>query len=113
MQEQIRSASEMVKMLAADPAALDRLKTDPIPMLKEAAARAEDATTPEYFKDRLVYRIAVIVLGSLAVIAAIGSIILVVIDKTTPEVLVALGSAGVGALVGLFAPSPVGGNQNR
>jgi len=103
----------MVKMLSADPVALDRLKTDPIPVLKAAAAKAEDATTPEYFKDRTIYRIAVIVLGSLAIIAALGSIILVVIDKTTPEVLVALGSAGVGALVGLFAPSPVGNNQNR
>jgi hypothetical protein len=109
MEQQVRSASEMVKMLSADPAALNKLKTDPIPVLKEAAARAEDVTTPEYFKDRLVYRIAVIVLGSLALIAAIGSIVLVFAGKTTPEVLVALGSAGVGALVGLFAPSPVGG----
>jgi hypothetical protein len=49
------------------------------------------------------------VLGALALIAAIGSIVLVSLGNDTPEVLVALGSAAVGALVGLFAPSPTGG----
>lgn len=107
MEEQKRSATEMVNILATDPEALDKLKDNPIPVLKAAAARAEKVTTPEYLKDRLIYRIALVVLGLLALIAAIGSIILVFVDKTTPEVLVALGSAGVGALVGLFAPSPI------
>ena len=112
MEKSIRSATEMVNMLSADPVALARLKTeDPIPVLKAAASKAEDATIPEYFKDRLVFRIAIIVLGLLALIAAIGSIILVLQGKTTPEVLVALGAASVGALVGLFAPSPVGGTN--
>jgi len=63
---------------------------------------------PAYIEDRLVYRVAIGVLGSLAIIAAIGFVVLVFKDKTTPEALVALGSAAVGALVGLFAPSPVG-----
>lgn len=56
----------------------------------------------------MLYRVAVIVLGALTLIAAIGSIGLVAVGKTTPEVLVALGSAAVGALVGLFAPTPSG-----
>jgi hypothetical protein len=109
MAEQSRSAERMVKMFAEDPPLLARLKADPDPIsvLKETATRAE-AKEPAYRDDIVLYRIAVIVLGSLALLAALGSIGLVAIGKTTPEVLVALGSAAVGALVGLFAPSPAG-----
>jgi len=46
------------------------------------------------------------VLGALALITAIGSVALVALGKTTPEALVSRDSAAVGALVGLFAPSP-------
>jgi hypothetical protein len=108
MEEQTRSAGQMVKMFSADTELLKRLKTDPIQVLQETATRAEEIIKPAYVGDILLYRIAIIVLGSLAVLAAVGSIILVLNGKTTPEVLVALGSAAVGALVGLFAPSPTG-----
>jgi uncharacterized integral membrane protein len=37
----------------------------------------------------------------------IGAIILAGQDKDTPEILVALGSAAVGGLAGLLAPSPL------
>ena len=46
------------------------------------------------------------VLGALALLAALGSIGLTAVGEATPDVLIALGSAAVGALVGLFAPSP-------
>lgn len=107
MTEQIRSAGRLVEMFSGDAALRARLKTDsdPIPLLREAAAQAE-AREPAYRDDRVLYRIAIVVLGSLAVLSALGSIGLVAFGKTTPEVLVALGSAAVGALVGLFAPSP-------
>ena len=107
MAEQIRSAERMVKMFRDDATLLARLKTDadPIPVLEETATKAE-AREPAYRDDIVLYRIAIIVLGSLALLAALGSIGLVAVGKTTPEVLVALGSAAVGALVGLFAPSP-------
>ena len=97
----------MVKMFNEDPELLRKLKADPLPILQETAAKAEAKIVPEYMKDRTVYRIAIVILGLLALTAAIGSIILVFNKITTPEVLVALGSAAVGALVGLFAPSPV------
>jgi hypothetical protein len=43
-------------------------------------------------------------------ISLIGAILLSALGKTaTPEVLVAIGSAAVGALAGLLAPSPVRG----
>jgi len=77
-------------------------------VLEEIAPKAVEKTYIEkaYWSDRLIYRIAIGVLGSLALVAAIGSIVLVIKDKTTPEVLIALGSAAVGALVGLFATPP-------
>jgi hypothetical protein len=107
MSDAKRSAAQMVKIFKDDPALMGRLKTeaDPLPVLEEAATKAEQQTAP-WTGDKLLYRIAVIVLGALTLIAAIGSIVLVAAGKTTPEVLVALGSAAVGALVGLFAPSP-------
>ena len=109
MPDATRSAAQMVKIFKDEPILIARLKTDadPIPILEEIAKKAEEQTAP-WAGDRLLYRIAVIVLGALTLIAAIGSIGLVATGHTTPEVLVALGSAGVGALVGLFAPSPAG-----
>ncbi|MFC1885036.1 hypothetical protein ACFL2O_09720 [Thermodesulfobacteriota bacterium] len=110
MMEQMRSVDRMVKMFAEDSKLIERLKSDPdpIPVLKETATKVKAEDKPAYFGDKLLYRIAVIVLGSLALMAAVGSIVLVGMSKTTPEVLVALGSAAVGALVGLFAPTPTG-----
>lgn len=105
MEQRIRSADEMVRLAATDPKRLEALKQDPLPELQKLSAEAKEAVPP-YVNDLLVYRIAVGVLGSLALIAALGSIFLVNGGKTTPEALVALGSAAVGALVGLFAPSP-------
>ena len=107
MEEQMRSADQMLKMVVDSPARLDLLKANPLPELQKLRDEAVKKV-PAYFGDKLLYRIAVIVLGSLALIAAVGSVVLVLGDKTTPEVLVALGSAAVGALVGLFAPSPAG-----
>lgn len=98
-------AQQMVRVFKDDNALRDRLKsdTDPLGVLQEAANTVDAAA---WQGDRLLYRIAVSVLGSLTLIAAIGAIVLVALGKTTPEVLVSLGSAAVGALVGLFAPSP-------
>jgi len=103
-----RSAEQMVQLFQAEPALLERLKSDPIPILKETAARAEAISQPVYMTDKWLYRIAVGVLSLLALSAALGSLYLALNGKPTPEVLVALGSAAVGALVGLFAPSPSG-----
>ncbi len=108
MEARPRSATQMKNMFLADPKLLEQLKTDPVRALNETAPKAEAVTTPEYMRDKWLYRIAIGVLGTLALVAAIGSVILVLEGDKTPEVLVALGSAAVGALVGLFAPSPTG-----
>lgn len=107
METQTRSADQLVKMVLEDPARLEALKANPLPELEKLRADAVKAV-PGYTGDTLLYRIAIAVLGLLALIAAVGSVILIIGGKTTPEVLVALGSAAVGALVGLFAPSPTG-----
>ena len=95
----------MMTMVREDPKWSVKLKEDPIEGLKELKNEAKKQA-PAYVGDKGFYKIAIIVLGLLALITAFGSIILVFNGIDTPEVLVALGSAAVGALVGLFAPSP-------
>lgn len=104
--EEIRSATVMREMLL-DPERLKKLQADPVPVIEEAEKIAK-AETPAYIGDRWLYRIAIGLLGFLAIVAIVGSIVLVGINKTIPEVLVAMGSIAVGAIVGLFAPSPTG-----
>ena len=58
--------------------------------------------------DRWIYRLVVMFLG-LSLLATVGGGIFATVTTGTsmPEGLVALGSAAVGALAGLLAPSPV------
>jgi hypothetical protein len=58
--------------------------------------------------DPLIYRLVVGFLGSAVVLAIIGGFYLSIKTAATiPEGLIALGSAAVGALAGLLAPSPM------
>ncbi len=57
--------------------------------------------------DRLVYRLVVTFLGAAVVLTIFGGFYLSIKTAATiPEGLIALGSAAVGALAGLLAPSP-------
>lgn len=103
-----RSADELVRLVKTDPKRVEALKADPLAELERLRTEAVERTTPIYLGDRWVYRVVVVTLGIVVLIAAVGSIVLVANGKTTPEVLVALGSAAVGALAGLLAPSPTG-----
>ncbi|HEU0293449.1 MAG TPA: hypothetical protein VFR47_11975 [Anaerolineales bacterium] len=58
-------------------------------------------------KDVWVYRIVVLALGLSVLASLIGAIVLAGQDRSTPELLIALGSAAVGGLAGLLAPSPL------
>ena len=58
-------------------------------------------------KDKWIYRIVVGVLGLTVVSSILGTIALAMADRSTPEVIVALGSAAIGGLAGLLAPSPM------
>jgi hypothetical protein len=57
-------------------------------------------------KDIWIYRLVVIVLGLTVIASVIGTITLTLTGLSTPELLVALGSAAIGGLAGLLAPSP-------
>jgi hypothetical protein len=55
--------------------------------------------------DVWVYRMVVFSLGLTVLLSLIGGVILALCGKDIPEVLVALGSAAIGALAGLLVPS--------
>ena len=101
-------AREVARVFENDSAMRNRLRSDPDPLtvINEVASQVERY---QRVNDPVLYRVAVGVLGSLAVLAAVGSIGLAAFGQPAPEVLVSLGSAAVGALVGLFAPSPSSG----
>jgi hypothetical protein len=97
----------MVEILKADPNRIDQLKQNPIAEIEKLSNEAK-GKVPAYTGDVLLYRIAVTVLGALALLAVLGGLILALGNRTVPEGVVAIGSAAAGALVGLFAPSPTG-----
>ena len=108
--EGIRSADELVTLFEKNPDRLQSIASspDPITEFKKVAIEAKSLTQAIYTKDKWIYRMVIITLGVLVVGTAIGAIILATQDKSAPEVLVALGSAAVGAMAGLLAPSPGG-----
>jgi hypothetical protein len=101
-----RSADKMVEILKLDPGRLSKLKENP---LQEISKLRDEAIgkVPVYYGDKWLYRMALAVLGTLAILTAVA----VLVRGTVPEALVALGSTAIGALVGLFAPSPLEGKK--
>lgn len=72
----------------------------------------EDAKNPLTF-DVWIYRAVVVILGTAVLCTVIGGIALTFVGRgdakmAIPEAIVAIGSAAVGALAGLLAPSPKG-----
>lgn len=66
-----------------------------------------DKALPEHQKEDIpVYHTVVKVLGTVSIMAVAGLIGLAAFKLPIPEALVALGSAAVGSLAGLLAPSP-------
>ena len=87
-----------------DPALASRFAADPAGELSRAAS-----SEPAYIGDKTIYRMVVLALTLVLLSSAIGAIILGWWGKAMPESLIALGSAAIGALAGLLAPSPVRG----
>lgn len=100
MESKIQSVGELALRVAKDTVLSDKIKNNPAEALAGIAAPLQT--------DVWIYRMVVASLGLVVLIAIIGSIILAMAGKSNPEVLVALGSAAVGALAGLLAPSPSG-----
>lgn len=96
--ERIRSVPELAAKVAADPELAREIRENP------AAAIAQIAEPLQ--TDVWIYRIVVMALGLAVVGGIVGGIILAAQEKPIPDLLVAIGSAAVGALAGLLAPSP-------
>ncbi|WP_205995667.1 hypothetical protein [Pseudolabrys sp. FHR47] len=91
----------LLNTIRADPAVPEAIKK-----------KAEDTlgSGPVYVSDVVIYRIVVTVLGATVILTVAGGLGLAFLGspdnyKIPPE-LIALGSAAVGALAGLLAPSP-------
>ncbi len=114
----MRSADALLLGLQNDKELVDRVKEavtaggDPAPIINERAKQlaetAKKETAPAYVGDKWVYRIVVFSLSFILLAVVVGIIALVMNNGaiSIPEGLVAIGSAAVGALAGLFAPSP-------
>ncbi len=99
----------MVQILKEDPDRFSNIisSSDPwseIEQVQNEAILAEKAGVG--FQDRFIYRVAIGILGVLTMISAIGGLWLAAKNIDIPESVIALGSAAVGAIVGLFAKSP-------
>jgi hypothetical protein len=97
------SASELADRVAQDPELQEQIKADPV--------RAIASLVTPLHTDVWIYRMVVGVLGLTVLIAVAGMIYLSAMSSKAwsyaiPDALVALGSAAVGALAGLLAPSP-------
>lgn len=92
----IQSVSELATRVASDEKLASQIRENP------AEALASIAAIP----DNTIYRIVVGALGGAVLLTIGGAIVLAAVGKPIPDVLTALGSAAVGALAGLLAPSP-------
>jgi hypothetical protein len=107
--DQMRSAEYLVDAALSTPGVLEELAARPEETLKKLEAQAVKNTSRALEGDKWVYRMVVGALG-IVVIAVVFGVIYMTTSQSTPvevpDVLTALGSAAIGALAGLLAPSP-------
>ena len=108
MKEKLRSADHLATQLG-DPKVLKELAAKSpekaMEELKKMATTAKEQTST-ILPDTPLYRMVIGFLGTVGAIAALGAIVLVIDGKDVPQILVALGSAAIGALGGILSPSP-------
>lgn len=94
----IQSVGELAAKVRKDPQLVAELKQDPAGALERMAGPIPD-TWP--------YRLVIAFLGLVSLVAALGYVVLSMRGvQEVPDGLVALGSAALGALAGMLAPSP-------
>jgi ethanolamine transporter EutH len=94
---------DFLKTVAADPAV-------PAPLKLQAQTLSNFALPPAIQNDVWLYRIVIVVLGVTVLATILGGLGLAYkgdVNYKLPAEIVAIGSAAVGALAGLLAPSPV------
>lgn len=99
------SISEFKEDLISSPQLQNEFKIDPVEAIKKIEQQSPLDT------DVWIYRMVVFFLGATIMIIILGVVILlgkdqINNDKEVPTVLTAIGSAAIGALAGLLAPSP-------
>ena len=105
MAKQIKSFDEFKNELLVNTDLQDQFKQDPL----NAIQQFNDKSPLE--SDPWIYRIVVLSLGLSILIIILGVVILMLYgpikeDKNVPTIFTAIGSAAIGALAGLLAPSP-------
>lgn len=102
---EIMSNSDKLRQLVAQDPAVQKAISDGL---------VKYLPTPAFVSNARIYVIVVASLGLVAVSAMIGAILLAygaTVPVQIPDTITALGSAAIGALAGLLAPSPRSGTQ--
>lgn len=94
----VQSATELAAKVAEDPNLQEQIKADPVTAIANLATPLQS--------DVWIYRMVVAALGLVVLISIIGAIYLANTASGVPDAIISLGSAAVGALAGLLAPSP-------
>ena len=101
---EVEYARELVTMLEQNESLKGEVQKDPAKAIAKIAKPKSPLET-----DKWIYRIVVSALGSAVLLAVSGGIYLGAKNITPmPEILIAVGSAAVGALAGLLVPTPSG-----
>jgi hypothetical protein len=104
-------AQDVARELRENPQLQEQVRNDPA-AIEPAIAKAVRKNTP-LEEDVWIYRIVVLALGLAVLLVIVGAVALALVVDSIPEVvtqlLTAIGSAAVGAIAGLLAPTPRGG----
>lgn len=101
----VRSAEELLRRVAANPTLVEELRQNPVKSLQDLV-NLVTKEIPPLESDVWIYRIVVSSLSAVVFTTVLGAIYITRTQGSVPDVLTALGSASVGALAGLLAPSP-------
>lgn len=99
MQTTFKNIEDLKSGIAADPELQKAFADNPV----EAAKSIQESPLET---DNWIYRIVVITLGLSILSIIIGVLFLVSGKQEVPAILTAIGSAAIGAISGLLAPSP-------
>jgi hypothetical protein len=101
------TAKMLAERIANNPALQEEVKANPATAVNALADDVVHSLPPALQSDPWVYRMVVSFLGLAVIVSVVGAIVLVYAgEKSTPDILTAIGSAAVGALAGLLAPTP-------
>ena len=94
-------ANILADRVLADPNLTAKVQSDPTVLKSVAHQVTRD--NPAYYNDKWVYRAVIFILGVVMISVVLG---LLRNGDDTSDAVVAMGSAALGALAGLLAPSP-------